>query len=217
MTFFKHTPFDTDEFINDFDALSSVLLHFLVIEKKITLSRHSDFHLKVQTRVMQFEQAYQKAGNSVSKQFNHYVQTWKNCLNEENPERASSYIRYYHDPQHYQPKGCFDYLRPSMPKKIACGSTMLIGALGVIGGVIACATLPPLGIPLIAASCVAIVSAIAILAFSRNLKEDEFKEKERALFKDGISIVQEIAKTEPDNSDTFYNSESDRLKSITLA
>jgi len=67
MTFFKHTPFDTDEFINDFDSLSNELLRFLVIEKKITLSRHSDFHLEVQTRVMQFEQAYQKAGNSVSK------------------------------------------------------------------------------------------------------------------------------------------------------
>ena len=149
MTFFKHTPFDTDKFINDFDSLSNELLRFLVIEKKITLSRHADFHLKVQTRVMQFEQAYQKAGNSVSKQnevikqFNHYVQTWKNCLNEENPQRASSNIRYYHAPQHYQPKGCFDYFRPSMPKKITCGSAMLIGALGAIGGAIACATLLP--------------------------------------------------------------------------
>jgi len=94
---------------------------------------------------------------------------------------------------------------------------MLIGALGAIGGAIACATLLPLGIPLIAASCVAIVSAIAILAGSKNLKEDEFKEKERALFEDGISIVQEIAKTKPENSDAFFISESDRLKSTQLA
>ena len=100
---------------------------------------------------------------------------------------------------------------------MACASAIFLGALGAIVGTIARASLFLLGIPVIAASCVAINLAGAVLASSKYLKEDEFKEKERELFNDGISIVQEIAKTEPENSDAFCISESDRFKSTQLA
>lgn len=79
-------------------GLRDALFSFLKNDKKIIMSDHPDFYMKIGTRIAQFEEAYQKAGNSVSKknevikQYNHYLQTWENCLNEKNASKSHSVI-----------------------------------------------------------------------------------------------------------------------------
>ena len=218
MSFFNRRKFEQDRFIHEMNGLRKALFSFLKNDKKIIMSAHPDFYMKISTRVEQFEAAYQKAGNSVSKknevikQYNHYLQTWKNCLNEKDARFVGGHISFYHAPTNYNPIGCFDYHKPSTTKKIACGATILLGVLGVVGGIVASPFCLFAGVPLIAASVITILTATLVLVGSKYLKDDEFKKEEKELFEDGVNIVQEIACKESANSDEFNSKETLRKR-----
>jgi len=214
MRFYNRRTFAQDQFIDDLNELNNELLRFLKNDKKIMIAQYADFYIKINARNALFQQAYLKAGCSVNKkkevitQYNHYLQTWKNCLNEKNPRFINGHISFYHEPIHYKPVGCFNYHRPSTAKKIACGSTILLGMLGVVGGIIASPFCLVAGIPLITASVIAILTATLVLVDSKQLKDDEFKQAEKDLFMEGIEIAKDIACKESANNNEFNGKET---------
>lgn len=172
-----------------FEALQGDLMHFLTKEKNISFFGNIVFYTLVIDRLNTFDNEYNKAGmtsvekNAVFNQCRLFVQTFKNCLNEDNQSNTDKHIKHY---------------KTSYKDMLICKSTVVValGILGAVAGVAAAVVFLPLGLNMIS------MSFLAIMLGAVNLNPQiEAKKQDVELFKIGMGIVKNI------NSEELKNTE----------